>query len=87
MFVQQSVKIIRVGDFVVVHAKNNVSDCKVTILSLGNTAQARIRSGLAWRNLQDNHAVGDRQIKLTLKRLNIASADAQLRPAHFTGLQ
>ena len=84
MFIEQSIKIIRAGDFVAIHAENNVSDCKVTILSLRDTAQARIRGGLAWRNLQDDHAVRDRQIKLTLQRLNIARADSQLRPAYFT---
>ena len=74
MLVQLAVKIIRVCNLFAVHAKNDISDRKVTILGLSDTAQTRIGGGFAGRNLQDDHAVRDWQIKLTPERLNIAGS-------------
>ena len=85
MLVEQTVKIICVSDLVTIHPKDNVSNCKVTILGLCDATQTCISCGLARRNLQYDHAVRDGQIKLTLQWLNIARANPKFRPAHFAG--
>ena len=85
VLVEQAIKIIRVCNLFAVHAQDYVSDCEVTILSLGDASQTSISCGLAWRDLQDDYAVSDRQIKLALQRCNIAGANSQFWPAHFAG--
>jgi len=52
VLVEQAIKIIRVCNLFAVHAQDYVSDCEVTILSLGDASQTSISCGLAWRDLQ-----------------------------------
>src|SRR6476619_8303241 len=87
MLVEQAVKIICVSNLFAVHAKDNISDCKITILGLRDSAKPGISCRLTRCNLQYDHAVCDWQLKLTLEWLDVACANTQFWSSHFARLQ
>src|SRR6266542_2101509 len=84
MLVERMIEIVVGRNLLSINRYDDISELDIAVVGLHQATESRVRGGATGLNFDHQDAFVYRKSNLVYKRVNVASADTEFRPAHFT---